>query len=145
MPTELAQGQLLLSEVDLTCEHPVPLAGRPDQVYLLANGRDAVIIDTKVRARPVVYHKDRVALGAYKVILENSAHQAMTSRRVKPYGYIRLVKNGRPRYKKVMLATEQEVVAIYYRREQIMAGQVTARRRPHGSPACRRCNYREVC
>ena len=63
-----------MSEVDITCDHPITLAGRPDQVYLLANGRDIVLVDSKVRERVVVYDKDRVQLGASRVLFENSYH-----------------------------------------------------------------------
>ena len=44
MPAELAEGRLLMSEVDITCDHPIALAGRPDQVYLLPTEQDAIAV-----------------------------------------------------------------------------------------------------
>ena len=144
MPRELAMGRLLLSEEQLFCAAPVPMSGRPDQVYRTTKGV-LVLVDTKTRSRPTVYDKDRMQLAAYKVVIENCGRPDVGGRAVRDHGYIRFVCDRNVSYVRMRLAGTQAVVDLYHRYLSVTRGEVVPTARSRDSMACRRCDYREVC
>lgn len=61
MPAELVRGRLLLSQEEVRTNRPVPLLGRPDQVFVADSGL-LVAVDTKNRRWPQVFVADIVQL-----------------------------------------------------------------------------------
>lgn len=112
LPRELRGGRLVLSEVRLWIDHPIPLVGQPDQV--LENDRgELVLVDTKVRQRIKVRLADVLGLSAYRVLLLNSTHPAVRGRQVARHGYVRLVINGVVQYARVDLMSTSAVVIAW--------------------------------
>lgn len=120
-PIELRESTLYGSEVYVSCVKPVPLGGVYDQLYQTISN-NLILADTKTRNKPYVYESDVIQLSAYRVILENSVE--FNNRRIANYGYMRLVCKGVTHYKKVDLMTEEDVVALYDRREALYAGSI---------------------
>lgn len=120
-PVELQQSILYGSEVRISCINPIPLMGAYDQLYQTPTNT-FVLTDTKTRNKPYIYDSDVIQLSAYKVILENSIE--FSNRAIANYGYMRLVCKGVTHYKKVDLMTEEDVVALYERREALFAGSI---------------------
>lgn len=140
-PLELQQSTLYGSETRISCIKPVALGGIYDQLYQTpANA--FILTDTKTRNKPYVYESDLIQLSAYKVILENSIK--FNNRHIANYGYMRLVCNGVTHYKKVDLMTEEDVVALYERREALYAGTTE----PHKADTpgkCIKCHQLTHC
>ena len=85
MPDDLLLARLVLSEERLICDHPIPLSGRPDQVYR-TDDNQLIIVDSKTRKRTKVYDKDRAQLSGYKVVIEHCGHRTVRGLVVRDYG-----------------------------------------------------------
>ena len=144
MPTELQSASLVLSEERMRCDYPVPLSGQVDQVYRTTSG-DLILVDTKTRKKPTVYESDRMQLSSYKVLLNHGDHPVARGVPVRGYGYIRFLIAGRPRYVRVGLASEAQVVALHDRYQQVTRGDVATGGPAGGRRACASCNYRDIC
>ena len=81
-PALLRQARLLMSEKPIRCRKPVPLHGRVDQVYQLANG-EVCIVDSKSRRIPRVYPSDIIQGSVYATILRANGYT------VHAQGYVR--------------------------------------------------------
>ena len=90
-PALLRQARLLMSEKPIRCRKPVPLHGRVDQVYHLANG-ELCVVDSKSRRIPRVYLSDIIQGSVYATILRANGHT------VHPQGYVRQTWKGQVRY-----------------------------------------------
>lgn len=120
-PQELQESTLYGSEQSVSCNIPIPLQGTYDQLYQKPDKR-FIVADTKTRKNPYVYDSDVIQLSAYKLILENN--REFKNKTIMPYGYMRLVCQGKTHYKKVDLMTEEDVTALYERREQLYNGSI---------------------
>jgi len=140
-PKELQESTLYGSEQNISCEKPVPLIGTYDQLYQRPDRR-LIVTDTKTRGKPHVYDSDVIQLSAYKVILENS--KEFSKRQVDNHGYMRLVCNGVTHYKKVDLMTEEDIVALYERREALYAG-TTVPNKANTPGKCSNCHQLAHC
>ncbi|MBB3267662.1 hypothetical protein FHW79_005327 [Azospirillum sp. OGB3] len=89
MPAELARGRLVLSEEEVRTNLPVPLLGRPDQVFMSDAGL-LVPVDTKTRRLPRVFLSDIVQLSVYGTILNFTTDPRVAGQDVAAYGYIRM-------------------------------------------------------
>lgn len=112
MPDELVSARLLASERHFRCERPVALAGAPDQIYGLADGR-AVLVETKRRPRPEVHDADIAQLSAYRLLL--AGQRAFRDGDLAGYGYLRLVTARGVVYRRVALWDAGRVVALHRR------------------------------
>lgn len=143
MPSELASAKLVLSEALHRCETPDRLVARLDQTFLTLQGI-LVPLETKTRARPVVYESDRVQLGVVAVVLANADH-AFRRHPVATHGYVRLVTPEGVRYRRVDLPSTEEVLALARRRRELQAGR-GGQPSPANHPAlCPRCPSRARC
>jgi len=141
---------LIITEHDLRIDRPVPLMGRPDEVYRDEWGA-LVPVDTKTRKRAAVYTSDCIQLSAYGVLLAYARHRLLPrilvpgrKRRVATYGYIRCVTPSGTRWRRVDLMTEAEVIRLTKRRVALEQGRLT----PNPTAKawlCRRCAYRSQC
>jgi hypothetical protein len=112
MPKELEAGSLVMAEELISTLTPVPLCGRPDAVYLNDAGR-LIPVETKVRPHAVVRLRDIVQLSAYRLMLERGGWGDRFNTTVAPYGYVRLVVHGRPRYCRVPLFDQVLIVMLW--------------------------------
>lgn len=134
-PALLRNARLLLSEQPIRCKRPVPLHGRVDQVYQLANG-ELCVVDSKARRIPRVYPSDIIQASVYATILRAKGHV------VHPQGYIRQIWNARVRYLPFDLLSDEKVIALYHYRDELLANPSVAKLSVH--PAlCRGCGHRE--
>ena len=120
MPAALRGAELVLSEELICTQHPVPLHGRPDQVYRLERGLGPlVIVDTKRSVTGRVTPDMVVQLSVYATILRHAPLPGCGGVEVAPWGFVRLTQRGRkPRYVRVTLWTDQDIVAAYHQHQQ---------------------------
>lgn len=143
MPPELATARLVLSEILVRCQSPDFLVARLDQTFLTTQGF-LVPLETKTRARPVVYESDRYQLGVVAVILANTSH-AYRHHPVATHGYVRLVTPEGLRYRRVELPSELEVLDMARRRRELIEGRGEPPA-PASHPAlCPKCPSRSRC
>ena len=121
MPRILRRAELVLSEEPIRTLHPVPLHGRPDQVYALEQGRGAlVVVDTKRRFDARVTVDMVIQLSVYATILRHSPLRGREGVEVASWGYIRFSRRGRtPRYVRVTLWPDRDVVTLYHQRRRL--------------------------
>lgn len=145
-PPGHSQAELIISEQNLNTDDPVPLTGRPDEVYRHPAGY-LISVETKKRSYPRVYDSDRIQLSAYAVLLKHATHQSLPGgqdRAVADYGFMRLVTPHGTRWQTVWLLGENEVVRLANRQYALQQGRVVPR--PTSHPAiCRHCPYRQHC
>lgn len=146
-PPGLSRAMLIIiREQDLSIDNPVPLTGRPDEVYRDQAGC-LIPVETKKRACPRVYNSDRIQLSAYAVLLRHATHQSLPGgqgRAVANYGFVRLVNRDDTHWERVTLLCEGEVVRLADRLYTLDQGKVAPRPTKH-PPNCRRCPYRQHC
>lgn len=145
-PAQLAGAKLVMSEQDILTDAPVPLAGRPDEVYRHRDGY-LVPVETKTRKHVKVHREDLIQLSVYRVLLRHSDHNALPGRpgrAVADYGFVRIATPSGVRWRAVALMTEAQVVQLYERRIALETGSVCPTAAKH--PAlCQRCTYRATC
>lgn len=111
MPAEIADGRLLLSESPVWSEYPIALYGIPDQVYVTPDGA-LVSVDTKTRAKRFVTVRDVVQLSVYRTIFIYTGHPQLKGRSTRPYGYLRIVSDGRTDYVRVRLYVAEIIMKL---------------------------------
>ena len=119
MPRALRQAELVLSEELISTQHPVPLHGRPDQVYRLERGLGPlVIVDTKRSVTGRVTPDMVIQLSVYATILRHAPLPGHEGVEVGPWAFVRFTRCGRkPRYVRVILWTDQDIVAAYHQHQ----------------------------
>lgn len=137
-PEELKRGKVVLVEEDLFVDGPFPLAGRPDQVYRLANGLH-VPVDNKNRNVHRVYQTDMAELSLQAWLLRR--HGMPTA----PYGYVAANnrKTGERKALKVQLGDDQYCERLFRRYLELIEGRTEARRSV--GPKCNSCGHRRRC
>jgi len=120
---------------------PVPLSGRPDELYLSAD-QCIVPVDTKPwrGGRASAALSERIQLSVYRLILEYGY-----GKQVAAHGYIRRQGDqpGQIRYVKAELLSHDEVLAYYVR----FIERVTGKQRPHfaDNRSCTTCRFKAGC
>jgi len=112
MPADLRGGRLVLSEQDIRTRLPVPLHGRPDQVFASAEGL-LVVTDTKARLVPRVTWPDVLQLSVYGTILAFTDDPRAAGMRVAAHGYIRFPTPGGVVWARVPLLRPATVVELW--------------------------------
>jgi len=138
LPKELIKAKLFMSEKYISCTSPRRLCGFPDQVFAVS--KDLIIVDTKSRDSNIVYKKDIVQISVYAVILRKKYKR----KRVRDYGYIRIDNYRGISYKKVELLSEDEIINLYDRNEQLKKFNSTANK-TNIKPLCKTCVYQKKC
>lgn len=106
----------VLNEQDINTTTPVPLHGKPDQVFRLRDGR-YLLLDTKTRRHAKVYFSDIVQLSVYAVILKNKGLPVF------PFAVVRIA-GKKPTYLRADFLPEHVVVRLYHKYLSIKAGQI---------------------
>ncbi|MDR6775685.1 hypothetical protein [Azospirillum sp. BE72] len=125
MPAELARGRLVLSEEEVRTNLPVPLLGRPDQVFMSDAGL-LVPVDTKTRRLPRVFVSDIVQLSVYGTILNFTTDPRFAGRDVAAHGYVRMPTLAGVAWARVALLKPAAVVELWadhWRRTEAQATQ----------------------
>ena len=135
MPAELAEAKLWLAERQIECETPVPLHGKPDQVFRLRNGK-LVVIDVKTRSR--VFRSDIMQLSVYRTILCGMGEDVVD------YGYIRSVTADGERFLRRPLFETRVVVAAWHRHHELREKGAMPTRSSIAA-LCAKCGHRERC
>ncbi|MEL6278277.1 MAG: PD-(D/E)XK nuclease family protein [Pseudomonadota bacterium] len=140
-PAELRGAKLLLNERLIQISNPIPLSGRPDQVWRTRDGV-LVLIDTKTRRTPRVYEYDRVQLSAYAMLLRHS----WVKRRgdVAPYGFIRFKSENGVRFVRVLLYDDEHIFDLYDRFQDVARSSSKAVANPSRA-LCAGCGHAEGC
>jgi CRISPR-associated exonuclease Cas4 len=140
-PVELAGAGLLYMERQFRIRKPISLVARIDRAYRAADGA-IVLIELKTRWKSRAYATDVIQLSAQKMALEGQ-----TGQRVAAHAFVTVQKptrNTEQRSYKVELLQPSEVVGLYRRRQDVVAGRV-APRYAKSSRACKECAFRARC
>ena len=137
-PPELRNARLIMVEKDLFTQAPYPIAGRPDQVFKLRNGR----------LMPVEY-KNRDYFRVHQTDIAEISLQAWLLRRhgkrTAEYGYIaiRHRKTHERRAMPVQLMDDAACEALIQRYLSIIEGTRVAQRCE--PPKCKGCGHYRYC
>lgn len=135
MPHELAEASLWLAEKEIACASPVPLHGKPDQVFKLKSGK-LVVVDVKTHSR--VHRSDVMQMSVYRVILMGLGHD------VENYGYVRAIVGGQEQFLRCDLYSTEIVVKGWNRHRGLMNGSIV----PAPTKVallCRGCGHKMEC
>ena len=140
-PAALQDAELVYMERLFRASRPVGVVAKIDRAYRLPSGL-LVLMELKTRWINQPCLPDVIQLSAQRM-----AVMGQTGRSVASYAYV-MVKapTGRalPIAHRVQLMTDEEVVALIKKREDILAGRVMPRR-SHSRNACRTCVFRAQC
>lgn len=140
-PDELARATLMYMEKQFRIRAPVSLIARIDRAYRAADGA-IVLVELKSRWRNRAYASDVIQLSAQKMALEGQ-----TGQRVAAHAFVTVQKPkkaGEQRSHRVELMAPSEVVALYRRRRDVVAGLVVPRY-ADSLTACKDCAFRAAC
>jgi len=138
LPEDLKGATLVLVEKNLITDVPVPVVGRPDQVYRLHSGHH-VPVENKNRDSYRVYGTDIAQLSLQAWLLRK------TGRITAPYGYV-VVNSRITRTRKcirVNLYSETTCLHIIQRYLDVIDGAVTARKSI--GVKCKNCGHKAEC
>lgn len=140
-PDELVGAGLLYMEKEFRIRKPIALVARIDRAYRAAAGA-IVLVELKTRWRDRTYATDVIQLSAQKMAVEGQ-----TGLRVAEYAFVtvqRPTKSAAHRSHKVQLMAPSDIVALYRRREDVIAGRISPKY-AHSARACRGCAFRSRC
>lgn len=138
MLPELQTARIFRGDVDLRIAGPIPMHGYVEQAYLIHGY--AVVMQTKVRSQTTVTKSDRIELSAQAMLL-----QEVTGQPSADYGILRFrLESGRYVYRRIILMTHDEIVALHRRRIEIRSGRLGTVG-PHSLSRCRACSRRMSC
>ncbi|WP_432784862.1 PD-(D/E)XK nuclease family protein [Oligella sp. MSHR50489EDL] len=112
LPEIFQQSTLFLNEEDISCQKPLNLYGRVDQVFKTPDGT-LILLDTKTRPNHQLHSDDILQLSVYAMILKNGNY----GHPVHNFGFIRTVVKKEPyqrtvKYFYVKLYSENEILEI---------------------------------
>ncbi|WP_068635368.1 PD-(D/E)XK nuclease family protein [Thauera butanivorans] len=140
-PDALRDAELVDMERLFWASNPVGVVGKIDRAYRLPSGL-LVLVELKTRWINRPFLSDVIQLSAQRMAVIGQTGQSVAS-----YGYV-LVKapTGRalPIPHRVQLLTDEHVVALVRRREDILTGRVLPRR-PQSRKTCLSCAFRGQC
>ena len=140
-PAALWDADLVYMERMFRISTPVGLVAKLDRAYRLPSGL-IVLVEFKMRWSNQPSLSDVIQLSA-----QRRAVMGQTGQSVASYGYV-LVKTPAPRAlpttHRVKLITDEQVVALVRRREDVLAGRVLPRS-SYSQKACLTCAFRAQC
>ena len=140
-PAALRDAELVYMERLFRVSTPVGLVAKLDRAYRLPSGV-IVLVEFKMRWSNQPSLSDVIQLSA-----QRRAVMGQTGQSVASYGYV-LVKTPAPRAlpttHRVKLITDEQVVALVRRREDVLAGRVLPRS-SYSQKACLTCAFRAQC
>lgn len=140
-PAALAGAQQIWTEREFSMDEPVRLVARVDAAWRLESG-EIVLVEVKHRRGDKVYRSDVLQLSA-----QREAVMADSGQSVVGWAFVCLIRGGlwrRPRWHRVELMDEREVVEVVRRRLLLLEGTIEPRA-AHGGRVCRSCSWRRKC
>ena len=140
-PAALRDAELVYLEKLFRISRPVGLVAKLDRAYRLPSGL-LVLVEFKTRWNNQPCLSDVIQLSAQRM-----AVMGQTGRSVASYGYVIVkppTRRALPVSHRVQLMTDEEMVALIKKREDILAGRVMPRR-SHSRNACLTCVFRAQC
>ena len=140
-PAALRDAELVYLERLFRTSKPIGVVAKIDRAYRMPSGL-LVLVELKTRWANQPSLSDVIQLSAQRVAVMGQTHQAVAS-----YAYV-MVKapTGRamPTVHRVQLMTDEQVVALVKRREDIFAGRALPRS-SYSQKACLTCMFRAQC
>ena len=133
----LYKAKLVGREKSILCLGPIPLRGRPDEIYQ-ARTSELVVVDYKNREQDRVFQSDITQLSTYATILRNS--DFFNTKKVHPYGFVILPSEKKI---KVKLLNDNQIEKKYNRALQIYDKKQP--KKASNKSYCKKCNYRNEC
>ena len=139
-PAALRDAELVYLEKLFRISTPVGLVAKLDRAYRLPSGL-LVLVEFKTRWSNQPFLSDVIQLSAQRLAVKQ------TGQSVASHGYVLVkapTKQALPIAHLVNLMTDQQVVALIRRREEILAGRIL----PHGHlsrKTCLSCAFRAQC
>lgn len=138
-PEALAEADLVYMERLFRIHQPIRLVAKVDRVYRLPGG-SLVLVELKTRGQDRLYLTDIIQLSAQRLAIE-----IQTGAVVEPYAFVSVLRpNRKVRSHQVRLLDAAAVVALYRRREAILARRASPAYASSES-ACRGCALRSRC
>ena len=141
-PAALRDAELVYMERLFRISTPVGLVAKLDRAYRLPSGL-LVLVEFKTRWSNQPFLSDVIQLSAQRVAVMGQTGQSVAS-----YGYV-IVKAPTPRAfptaHRVKLMTDEQVVALVRRREEILAGRGVLARKASSLKTCNACAFRADC
>lgn len=144
LPVHMQNARLVMSEQAIATTAPVPMHGKPDEVYCFR--RVLIPLETKTRKRIEVRASDVVQLSVYAVILRHmqDPHGLLPTRRIAKEGWLRIVTPKETVFRPVKLLSEEDVVLLWHHYHAIRAGEQEPERAIHPG-ICRHCGHAGRC
>jgi CRISPR-associated exonuclease Cas4 len=140
-PVALRDAELVYLEKLFRISTPVGLVAKLDRAYRMPSGL-IVLVELKTRWSNQPCLSDVIQLSAQRMAVMGQTGQSVAS-----YGYV-IVKTPAPRAlptaHRVKLMTDEQVVALVRRREDVLAGRVLPRW-SYSQKACPICAFRAKC
>ena len=140
-PEALRDAELVYMEKLFRTAKPVGVAAKLDRAYRTPSGL-LVLVELKTRWINQPYISDVIQLSAQKVAVMGQTGQA-----VAPYAYVMVkapTRRALPIAYRVQLMTDEQVVALVTRRQDILAGRILPRW-PLSQKTCLSCAFRSQC
>ena len=140
-PAALRDAELVYMERLFRISTPVGLVAKLDRAYRMPSGL-LVLVEFKTRWSNQPCLSDVIQLSAQRM-----AVMGQTGRSVASYGYVMVkppTRRALPIAHRVQLMTDEEMVALIKKREDILAGRVMPRQ-SHSRNACLTCVFLAQC
>lgn len=140
-PPALRDAELVYMERLFRTSRPVEVVAKIDRAYRLPSGL-LVLVELKTRWRNQPYLSDVIQLSAQRMAVMGQTRQTVAT-----YAYV-MVKAptgaSAPITHRVKLMTDEHVVALVRKREDILAGRILPRG-PISPKTCDTCAFRQEC
>ena len=139
-PEALREAELVYMERLFRISNPVGLVAKLDRAYRMPSGL-IVLVEFKTRWINQSFLSDVIQLSAQRMVVMGQTRQAVVS-----YGYVMVKSPARclPYAHRVKCLSNEEVIALVRRREEVLAGRISPRG-PSSANACRTCAFRVQC
>lgn len=140
-PAALRDAELVYMERLFRASKPVGVVAKIDRAYRLPSGL-LVLMELKTRWINQPCLSDVIQMSAQRVAVMGRTRQTVAS-----YAYLMVkapTRRALPIAHRVQLMSDEQVVALVRRREDILAGRVLPRR-PQSRKTCLSCAFREQC
>jgi len=140
-PAVLRDAELIHIEKTFRMTRPVAITAKLDRAYRLPSG-SLVLVELKTRWTGKPSFSDVIQLSAQRVALS-----AATGQTVSAEAFVLIARPGVagvPTAHRVDLLSTDQVVALVWRREAILAGRISPRYAADASH-CQRCAFRSQC
>ena len=140
-PAALRDAESVYMEKLFRISTPVALVAKLDRAYRMPSGQ-LVLVEFKTRWSNQPFLTDVIQLSAQRLAVMGQTGQSVAS-----YGYVMVkapTRRALPIAHRVRLMTDDQVVALVRRREDILADRILPRR-PQSRKTCLSCAFRGQC